>query len=507
MTHSANARDCEPYTNRRHARRATAAVIAAFATATVLAACGGGGSDSAPVINRPDMPNPPAAALPALPLQRAQDAGNSPIVYVDGNIHVGADVAPSHLPVRLSDGHDDIAISYGRTRDGVGAQHLIAYLADDALNSTRGPNPSQYIRRFDGPPPVRIAQGTSPELIDLTVRALQIINAALPPDWQLRIHPEPGPADPSANDDPPHGQILIQFAPVTDWPTAEQEPELVNGLAHVWFIRPGPNAHPDLPPPSITRAAILVDHTRDRPTPPHFQHPYILDTLIHEIIHALGRTHASAPFHAQTVMASGFNFADLIYPLDREALLAVYGRISPGSTVTSLAEDLGPWSATSTHLRGDFSAGGEDVSFGVALRNGLAQPWATGPAPLTDLADNTELSGTASWSGRLLGFTSAAEPVVGAADLIVGLHTLDGDLEFTELELLTAEEEPGSTGNWTTWSDGALSYTVDVRGNTFTRIAGDDGIVTGAFLGTEHQAMGGTLQRDDLSAAFGGSRD
>lgn len=179
-----------------------------------------------------------------------------------------------------------------------------------------------------------------------------------------------------------------------------------------------------------------------------------------------------------------------------------------------MAQDLGPWSDTSTHLLGEFSASGQDVSFGVALRNGLAQPWASGPAPLTDLADNSEISGTASWSGRLLGFTPQAEPVAGAAELAVALDTLAGALEFTELEHWTAGDAPGPAGTGTTWGDGDLGYVIAVRGNTFTRPTdidfiregGDDGIVTGAFFGTRHQAMGGTLQRDDLSAAFGGSR-
>ena len=143
----------------------------------------------------------------------------------------------------------------------------------------------------------------------------------------------------------------------------------------------------------------------------------------------------------------------------------------------------------------------------MALRNGLDQPWATGPAPLTNLADNSALSGTASWSGRLLGFTPAAEPVAGAAELAIALATLDGDLDFTGLEHWSTGQAPGAAGSGTVWSDGDLSYTVDVRGNTLTPTGGDDGIVTGAFLGTAHQAMRGTLQRDDLSAAFGGSRN
>ena len=253
----------------------------------------------------------------------------------------------------------------------------------------------------------------------------------------------------------------------------------------------------------ISRSALVfVDYTRTIG-------PDRMDTLVHEILHALDRHHPDPQLFPETIMLIPAQSRDnhTLYPLDRDALLAWYSHLRHGSTVASLAEDLGPWSDTSTHLLGEFSAGGEDISFGVALRNGLAQPWATGPAPLTDLADNTELSGTASWSGRLLGFTPEAQPVAGAADLTITLDSLDGALEFTEMEHWSAGQAPGSAGSATLWDDGHLSYTVEVRGNTFTRIGGDSGIVTGAFLGTEHQAMGGTLQRDDLSAAFGGSRN
>ena len=99
-----------------------------------------------------------------------------------------------------------------------------------------------------------------------------------------------------------------------------------------------------------------------------------------------------------------------------------------------------------------------------------------------------------------------AEAVAVAAALTVALDTLAGDLQFSDLEQWTDGQTPGPASTGTMWDDGNLSYTVDVRGNTFTRTGGDAGIVTGAFLGTEHQAIGGTLQRDDLTAAFGGSR-
>lgn len=34
----------------------------------------------------------------------------------------------------------------------------------------------------------------------------------------------------------------------------------------------------------------------------------------------------------------------------------------------------------------------------------------------------------------------------------------------------------------------------------------DDGFLTGAFFGHAHEGMGGTLERDDLTAALGGRR-
>ena len=118
--------------------------------------------------------------------------------------------------------------------------------------------------------------------------------------------------------------------------------------------------------------------------------------------------------------------------MDIEALQAAYGVLEPGALPGELADDLGGWNARSVHIRGDAALAG--TAFGVASRNGMAQPWAFGPTPWTDLADSPVLSGTAAWSGRLLGFTPAVEAVGGAADLAVELESLDGQLDFTGLE-------------------------------------------------------------------------
>ena len=45
-----------------------------------------------------------------------------------------------------------------------------------------------------------------------------------------------------------------------------------------------------------------------------------------------------------------------------------------------------------------------------------------------------------------------------------------------------------------------------VWANTFVQVGGDAGTVTGAFFGPAHEGMGGVLEREDLSAGFGGQR-
>ena len=152
------------------------------------------------------------------------------------------------------------------------------------------------------------------------------------------------------------------------------------------------------------------------------------------------------------------------------------------------------------HVRGDLG----DLAFGASLRNGLVRPWALGPRPGIDLEDNPQLTGSATWTGRLLGLTPTAESVAGAADMTVDLSTLRGALDFTQLESWPADPGLASTG--TTWGDGDLNYTISVRGNLFGRTGGDEGRITGVFSGASHEGMGGTLTRDDLRAGFAGTR-
>ena len=126
------------------------------------------------------------------------------------------------------------------------------------------------------------------------------------------------------------------------------------------------------------------------------------------------------------------------------------------------------------------------LAFGASLRNGLVRPWALGPRPGVDLANNPQLMGSASWSGRLLGLTPSGRSVAGAAGLAVDLDSLSGDLDFTSLESWSGA--PGETGSGAMWGDGDLNYDVAVRGNVFGRTGGDEGHITGAFFGASTRA-------------------
>ncbi|MDE0382868.1 MAG: hypothetical protein OXI22_03210, partial [Defluviicoccus sp.] len=353
--------------------------------------------------------------------------------------------------------------------------------------------PSPQPRLKNGP-------GTPPELLDETVRVVQAINAALPTDWQLWFGAEFVPAEATEAAD---GEILVTFAPQADWPFEAAPPDGEDiGLAEPRFTIE-PTGDPEAPwRIDIVAGRVWID-------PAQTEGLERLGVIAHELIHLLGRGHVDPNRFPATLMVAGGSeelSPHVLHPLDREALLAVYRHLPPGTPPDRIAAELGSWSETSMHIRGAIDVAGGEIAFGAALRNGLSQPWAAGPAPGSILGDNAALSGSASWSGRLLGLTPNAETVAGAADLSVDLGSLSGALNFSALERWPADAAPGPAGSGTTWRDGRLGYEIEVRGNGFIRTGGDEGEVTGAFFGPGHEGMGGVVVRADLSAGFGGKR-
>ena len=438
-------------------------------------------------------------AGPDLPLQ----ADQAPVVALGDTIHVGADVAPAADALTEAALHGDARVAHGSVQDGVGATELIAYLEADAasyrdeeVNMSEG-----LLLRFGmTPPTVRVADGTPPTLVDETVRAVQAINAALPQYWQLGFSPDSAP---SATVMPSSGEIIVAFARQEDWP-ADAMPPTGEDIGHAL---PEISITPIGDPPEsfhieIVGGRVFVDHTQTEGLER-------LGVIAHELIHLLGRGHVDASRFPGTIMVDGGGeelSEHILHPLDREALLAAYDHLEPETVPGDLASELGDWSDTSLHVHGTVDMETGEIAFGAALRNGLVQPWATGPSPDTALADNTALSEDVTWSGRLLGLTPNAETVAGAAALSVSLAAMTGMAQFTALEHWAADAPPGAPGTGTMWHDGGLSYTIEVRGNTFVQTGGDAGTVTGLFFGPAHEGMGGVLERDDLSAGFGGNR-
>ena len=436
-------------------------------------------------------------------------ARQAPLVALGDRLHVGADVAADgDLPVVGV--HGSAEVSHGTIHDGIGAAEIIAYLRADAasyLFSDDEPMISDpflsdgLVFRFaEVPPTIRVAESTPAELVDETVRVIQAINAALPRDWQLQFSQEPALAVTPA---PSDGEILVNFAPQANWPSESAPPvDRDIGLAVPEYSF-APTGDPQAPVRlEIVAGTVWVD-------PAQTEGLERLGVIAHELIHLLGRGHVDPERFPETLMVAGGSASlteHVLHLLDREALHAVYGRLSASIAPDRIAEELGPWSDTSLHVQGRSGAGDGEMAFGTALRNGLAQPWANGPAPASDPGANGALSGSVRWSGRLLGLTPQSETVAGMAELVVDFPNMSASLDFSGLERWPANAAPGPEGSGTTWHDGQLDYQVEVRGNTFIRSGGDAGLVTGAFFGTSHEGMGGVLVREDLSAGFGGSR-
>lgn len=468
-----------------------------------------------------------------------------PVVDLGDALHVGADAAPELDALGAGVGFGGVAVSSGEVRDGESAERVVEYLRQhidaQGLYGSRTPG----LPTLSEPPVVRLAEGTDEELAAHVEHAVQLINTALPAEKRIRLSPDPAPPL-SVLGDVPDGQVFVDFAPsaddwdlsklyppslsdgngnrvvvaevdtISEYDTAVQRLEYLGTRAgRIWFDR------------EVLETALNTAWVRNRDTDEwervllksrpvesfsvqhYYPDEYVPSITANALLRVLGLLgyvdHTEFP--DSVVRDHTYPFVAHLPAIDGEALFAAYGRLAPGTQPEDLsAESLGPWEDTSFHLRGDLELADGEASFGVALRNGLARPWSTGTAPLTDLADNSALFGTASWSGALLGVTPSAETVAGEARLTVELRTLDAALELSDLERWGVEAAPGRAGSGTRWGDGDLEYSVAVRGNAFRRTGGDEGEVSGAFFGAAHEAMGGVLERSDLSAGFGGVR-
>ena len=351
--------------------------------------------------------------------------------------------------------------------------------SDRGYSWTRTPG----LHRFPDSPTVRIAKGTDPHRRSLIHHAVGLVNRALPYDHHLQIGVD---SPPNVHvRDVPDGQIFVDIAAPKEWgiPGLDENTSVVpTGIAHFENHANGRRA-----------GRIMMDGRTTRIDP---DDRVAVSILVHELLHVLGFNGHVAPdqfpesFIRETLPPRGTAMS----PVDIAALQVLYTRldtITAGPDAISI-DDLGSWENEAVGITGSLAG----LSFGVRRHNGVSVPWTDGNDPSTSLALNRSLRGTVTWEGKLIGFTDTLETVDGDAEIRVDPGTLTGNADFTDLK----------SGSGTQWLEGDLSYTIAVGGNYIRSTGGDDGTLNGRFYGASHEGVAGSVERQDLTATFGGTR-
>ena len=408
-------------------------------------------------------------------------------------IYIGGDLEPRENLRHVST-ENGIRYYIGASRDGAGVDRLENYRDD--LKTRDGADPpglsGHGFKPFRTQPQLYFDPDLlAPEYSGIAAAlsdGIRILNDALPPEFQIVVK-----ADRRAVIAYP-GEIMVSL----ETAAAVRSACGATAVACAQYRTSG----------DYTGSAILLlpdDFGRSGYTYPR-------SVIVHELLHALGiQGHMDSIEFPDSIMGAAGeyipNLGHILGKIDREVLQIMYM-----SQRTDLYNDWGEWSDTSFHFLGRSDDGA--LNFGVALFNGLPQPWVRGTKPDKDLHDNRRLFGTATWKGSLLGF-SGPSPISGDAELEVRLASLadpnnEQDLRFRDIYFVNRFENTDLSDSSDRWFDTRdIDYRVNVTGNGFRNVRGEgyeNGHVSGAFLGAEHEHMGGTVKRTDMVAAFGGSR-
>ena len=355
--------------------------------------------------------------------------------------------------------------------------------------------------RFTSPPTVRMARTATDHERALTQYAIGLINRALPYEHHLRMGADAptGIAGEWQDGLPniPDGEIVVEFisgSPQGGRPGSE-------AISHQNVQTEYDTSQARWEKTSLRAASVEMDRRVFGNRPDH----QMISVLVHETLHALGlQGHVSGEDFPDSNMYDAWApITGGLPAIDAAGLQALYLRLDEKTDPEDVSPDsLGPWSQESSALIGQLGG----ISFGVTHQNNVSQPWTAGRMPDTDLADNTALRGTVTWEGGLVGFAPDQASVVGGSTLTVNLATLSGRAEFTDLQAWSAGTTPRTLGLGSTWGDGTLEYDIAISGNFVRSTGGDDGILSGTFYGPSHEGVAGSLQRSDLTAAFGANR-
>ena len=370
-----------------------------------------------------------------------QHATPSHIYVLGDTAYIGGDVEPREKLRKVAT-LDTIDFFMGASRDGVGVNRLENYAKDLAL--TEG-----TLAPFIVQPQIFLAGAEWDSGIGWAVRdSVLTVNDALPPEFQIQISFDSYPETLDK------GDIVVVI----------ESPEEVRTNCGVTAVA---CAGSEIIDGFTQYAAILIPddlHTRDCVEGVCYHSPRT--TITHELLHALGvQGHVDSIEFPDSLMGTSGDFFPnpgfTIHRIDREALQIMYM-----SQRTDIYNDWGEWTDTSLHLVGRDQD--DQIHFGVALFNGLPQPWVRGIEPITALHNNRLLYGLVTWEGALLGF-SGPSAVSGYASLEVNLATVLNlgarhDLRFTDLEFINKFE---SIDPW--FPERNLKYEVflDAENNTF----------------------------------------
>ena len=474
-----------------------------------LAACIRGGGGGVPIVPIGSVPQPRVAPADQQQAPAPLDYSNTAVPrhsytpyetrsYVRvltlsddvAGVYIGGDLEPRETLRHVWTTRNGIRWFMGASRDGVGVDRLKNYKQD--LVTQDGADPDGLSGDEFEPFIVQPSLYLDPDLwapenagiFWALYDSVQILNDALPPEFQIVMRGTR--ATGIAN----WGEIVVSL----ESPASISSNCGSTAVACAKSDRREGNTH----------SSVL--HLPDDFDTSEYMFPR--KVIVHEFLHALGiGGHVDSVEFPDSIMGKAGeyipNLVHIISKIDREALQIMYM-----NQRTDLYNDWGEWSDTSFHLVGRTDDG--ILNFGVALFNGLPQPWVRGTLPNMDLVDNDSLEGTATWKGNLLGF-SGSSPIAGDAELQVRLSTLtvpdnEQDLRFRDIFFLNRFESD-SPDRW--FHTRNIDYKINIYGNGFQNVSGEgyeQGHITGVFLGPEHEHMGGTVKRTDMVGAFGGTR-
>ena len=380
------------------------------------------------------------------------------------------------------------------TVSGVPGSQLIAYLKEMAYGPW-GPEGDMFgeggrgFSLWENPPIVRTETGADPEHRRMVERAVDQLNDWLPVENRMIIG-EP-------TDRQPQGRTNSGQAPNTR--------EVPDGEIHISFrdaFRGGvqhPYNETSLDSESgrevRNMVASLVEVAPHRP-----DGHAVYGIIIHEMIHALGlHGHVPESVHPDTLLPDAGALPDEtglqdIPRIDGEALMTIYSRYTRGEGRDDInPTSLGPWASSIPAISANIRTEGGSVSFGAEYRSQWIRVWDEGPMPSTPLSQSGIL-GTATWNGDIVGFTDDGVSTRGDAEITVEMQTMNGGAEFSNI--MSEEASWGSD----------LSYSLSINGNHFSATNTDDAL-TGQFRGSNHEAVTGVLDTNNLTGAFGGNRE